>query len=126
MVAHLETPQAGWFRLAFAKGGFAGGVVAAWANYRSRLGLPYGDQGILLPRALYEDAGGYPDQPLMEDVALACALRGRLAAIDAVAQTCPGRYRRQGWLKRGSRNIWTLLRYFSGVSPQRLAEAYRR
>ncbi|MEM9637743.1 MAG: glycosyltransferase, partial [Pseudomonadota bacterium] len=68
-ILHLDTRQAGWFRLAFAQGGLAGRLVAGWANLRSRFGLPYGDQGLLLPRALYADAGGYPDQPLMEDVA---------------------------------------------------------
>lgn len=122
--AHMASGQAGWFRLRFDRGGR---FVAGWANLRSRaFGLPYGDQGLLLPRALYEAAGGYPDQPLMEDVALARALRGRLRGIDAVAETSARRYRAQGWLRRGARNLWTLARYFAGVSPERLAEAYRR
>ena len=125
-ILHLDTRQAGWFRLAFAQGGLAGRLVAGWANLRSRFGLPYGDQGLLLPRALYADAGGYPDQPLMEDVALARALRGKLTGIDAVAETSPARYHAQGWVRRGARNLWTLLRYFSGVSPHSLARSYRR
>jgi hypothetical protein len=70
--------------------------------------------------------GGYPDQPLMEDVALASALRGRLVRIDALAVTSPSRYQGQGWVRRGLRNLWTLMRYLAGVSPQRLAESYRR
>lgn len=125
-VAHLGSERAGWFRLAFAKGGAAGRIVAGWANLRSHLGLPYGDQGLLVPATLYLAAGGYPEHPLMEDVALARALKGRLISIDAVAVTCPARYHRQGWIRRGSRNLWTLLRYFAGVSPQRLAQNYRR
>ncbi|WP_299502687.1 TIGR04283 family arsenosugar biosynthesis glycosyltransferase [uncultured Roseobacter sp.] len=125
-ILHLDTHNAGWFRLAFAKGGCAGALVAAWANLRSRFGLPYGDQGLLIPRALYADVGGYPDQPLMEDVAIARALKGRLAPIDGVAETCAARYRSQGWVRRGARNLWTLLRYFAGASPQHLAESYRR
>ncbi|WP_299670555.1 TIGR04283 family arsenosugar biosynthesis glycosyltransferase [uncultured Roseobacter sp.] len=126
VILHLDTRRAGWFRLAFARGGLAGRIVAGWANLRSRMGLPYGDQGLLLPRALYADVGGYPDQPLMEDVALARALKGKLMGIDAVAETSPARYHAQGWLRRGARNLWTLLRYFSGVSPDRLAQSYRR
>lgn len=126
VISHLETRKAGWFRLAFDRGGQAGNVVAAWANLRSRLGLPYGDQGLLVPRSLYNKAGGYPDQPLMEDVALSRALSGRLTMIDAVARTSPARYQQQGWLRRGGRNLWTLARYFTGASPQRLAESYRR
>lgn len=125
-ILHLDTRRAGWFRLAFARGGRAGRIVAGWANLRSRFGLPYGDQGLLLPRALYADVGGYPDQPLMEDVALVRALKGKLAPIDAVAETSAARYRAQGWMRRGARNLWTVLRYFSGVSPTELAESYRR
>ena len=126
VISHLDTHRAGWFRLAFDRGGLAGDVVAGWANLRSRLGLPYGDQGVLLPRTLYERVGGYPDQPLMEDVALARALSGKLTRIDAKARTSPERYQRQGWLRRGSRNLWTLARYFGGASPQNLADSYRR
>ncbi|MEL7098944.1 MAG: TIGR04283 family arsenosugar biosynthesis glycosyltransferase [Pseudomonadota bacterium] len=122
--AHMATGQAGWFQLAFDSGGRA---VAGWANLRSRmLGLPYGDQGLLLPRALYAHAGGYPDQPLMEDVALARALKGHLRPVGAVAVTSAARYRRAGWLRRGARNLLTLARYFAGTDPEVLARAYRR
>ena len=125
-IAHLASHRAGWFRLGFDRGGRAGDIVAGWANLRSRFGLPYGDQGILLPRSLYQKIGGYPDQPLMEDVHLARALTGKLQMIDAVARTSAKRYQKQGWLRRGSRNLWTLVRYLRGASPQDLAESYRR
>lgn len=123
---HLNGTQAGWFRLAFAEGGVAGRIVAGWANLRSRLGLPYGDQGLLLPMALYQCSGGYPPQPLMEDVALARALKGHLTGINVVARTSAIRYQKQGWIRRGARNFWTLIRYFGGANPARLAESYRR
>ena len=123
--AHLGRGEAGWFRLAFDDGGLPGRLVAGWANLRSRAGLPYGDQGLLLPRALYDAVGGYPDQPLMEDVALAWALRGRLRGLGAVAVTSAEKYRAQGWLRRGARNLWTLARYGAGASPEGLARRYR-
>lgn len=125
VVQHLGGSGAGWFRLAFKDGGLAGRLVAGWANLRSRLGLPYGDQGLLLPAALYGRVGGYPNQPLMEDVALARALKGHLSGIDATAVTSAARYKQQGWLRRGARNLWTLIRYFGGASPQQLAKSYR-
>ncbi|WP_300031848.1 TIGR04283 family arsenosugar biosynthesis glycosyltransferase [uncultured Roseobacter sp.] len=125
-IRHLETDNAGWFRLAFANGGMAGRIVAGWANLRSHMGLPYGDQGLLIPQPLYQSVGGYPDQPLMEDVALARALRGRLTPIDAVAQTSAERYASQGWVHRGARNLWTLVRYFTGADISALARRYRR
>ncbi|MEQ6248574.1 TIGR04283 family arsenosugar biosynthesis glycosyltransferase [Sulfitobacter sp. HNIBRBA3233] len=124
---HLETSDdAGWFRLAFDQRGFAPSAVASWANLRSRMGLPYGDQGLLISRALYDAIGGYPDQPLMEDVAMAGKLKGRFAELDGVAVTSASKYRKQGWMRRGARNLWTLARYGAGVSPDRLAAAYRR
>ncbi|MEP5029036.1 MAG: TIGR04283 family arsenosugar biosynthesis glycosyltransferase, partial [Marinomonas sp.] len=125
--AHMvETQTAGWFRLAFDQHGLAAAMVAGWANLRSHIGLPYGDQGLLLPRALYEDVGGYPDQPLMEDVSIARRLRGQLTPLNAVAVTSAAKYRRQGWFRRGGRNLMTLLRYLLGTSPETLAQAYRR
>ncbi|MCR8828110.1 TIGR04283 family arsenosugar biosynthesis glycosyltransferase [Pseudosulfitobacter koreensis] len=121
---HIQTSdRAGWFRLRFDRGGR---FVAGWANLRSRLGLPYGDQGLLMPRGLYDAVGGYADQPLMEDVAMARRLRGRMVRLDAVAVTSAAKYRQQGWVKRGGRNLWTLMRYAGGVSPERLAQSYRR
>lgn len=121
---HLRSGKAGYFRLKFDKGGR---FVAAWANLRARLfELPYGDQGLLLTRTAYDRAGGYPDIPLMEDVAMARALKGQLVALDAVAVTSGAKYRAGGWLRRGTRNLWTLARYFAGVNPEVLARQYRR
>lgn len=124
---HLASNQPGYGKLQFAGGGLAGKVVACWANLRSRLfGLPYGDQTLLIPRSLYQKIGGFQDIPLMEDVAMARSLKGRLAALEYTARTSPERYKRNGWLRRGGRNIVILTRYLLGASPERLAEAYRR
>lgn len=125
--SHLKTQTAGWFALQFDGGGLPARLVAGWANLRSRVfGLPYGDQGLLLARTTYEAAGGYPDQPLMEDIALVRALKGQLTPLDAKAITSSEKYRHQGWLRRGARNLWTLGRYFAGAAPEDLARAYRK
>lgn len=127
VAAHLKSGKVGYFRLGFDAGGFGARWVAGWANLRSALfGLPYGDQGLLVPRSAYRAVGGYPDMPLMEDVALARALRGRLVALPATATTSWERYEKAGWVRRGARNLLTLLRYFLGASPERLAESYRK
>lgn len=121
---HLGTSGAGYFRLRFDRGGR---FVAGWANLRGRLfGLPYGDQGLLVSRTLYAQVGGYADMPLMEDVALVSALKGQLTALDAVAVTSSAKYQRQGWVRRGARNLWTLVRYFLGADVTTLARQYRR
>lgn len=121
---HLDRRKAGYFQLQFDRGGRG---VAAWANLRARMfGLPFGDQGLLIPRALYAHVDGYADMPLMEDVCMARALRGHLVALDAKAITSSAKYRRQGWIRRGARNLWTQARYFAGVDVDRLARDYRR
>ena len=123
-LAHPE--RAAWFRLRFDRGGLAAALVARWANLRSRFGLPYGDQGLLISAALYARVGGYQDVPLMEDVAMARALRGKLVPLDADAVTSAEKYVAQGWLRRGARNLWTLTRYFFGTDAATLAADYRR
>lgn len=126
VAAHVASRHgAGWFRLAFRAQGAAPVAVAAWANLRARLfALPYGDQGLLMRRAAYEDAGGYPDQRLMEDVALVRALPRPLVGLNATITTSAERYLRDGWLRRGAGNLWTLARYLTGTDPDALADRY--
>ena len=122
---HLQTGHAGWFSLRFDQGGARGRLVALWANLRSSMGLPYGDQGLLVSRDLYDVVGGYRDIPLMEDVEIARALKGNIRRIDAQAITSAAKYQTQGWIRRGAKNFWTLLSYFVGVDPEKLADRYR-
>ena len=129
VTAHLHgfPDSAGYFRLAFRSEGVLPKLVAGWANLRSRaFGLPYGDQGLLVSRELYQEIGGFPDIPLMEDIAVARALRGRLRALPAVAWTSADRYHRRGWLRQGGRNLGILIRYLLGVDPERLRHTYLR
>ncbi len=134
VLAHVRTrpERAGYFALRFDTQGNAPSpaarIVAGWANLRAALfALPYGDQGLLISRALYDQAGGYPPIPLMEDVALVRRIgRRRLARLDAAAVTSASRYGADGWLRRGWRNLTTLALYFLGVAPERLARRYER
>jgi rSAM/selenodomain-associated transferase 2 len=130
MLAHAAQfpDRAGWCPLRFDDAGAAAEVTAGWANRRSALfGLPYGDQGLLIARRLYHTVGGHPPIPLMEDVALARALgRRRLRRLTCVATTSAARYRREGWLRRGARNLSCLGLYFAGVPPHRIAARYER
>ena len=103
-------------------------LVAFMMNARSRLsGIATGDQGIFVARTLFEDVGGFPDQPLMEDVELTGRLRrvGRPACLRAVATTSGRRWETRGvW--RTIFLMWRLRwRYWRGESPQALAEAYQ-
>ncbi len=119
--------RAGYFR--FALDDTAAG--ARWLEhvvaYRSSfMGLPYGDQGLLIGREFYEDLGGFRPMPLMEDVELARRIgRRRLAALDAVAVTSAERYRREGYLWRPLRNMVCLGLYSAGVPPKYIDPLYR-
>lgn len=90
----------------------------------SALGLPYGDQGLLISKRLYDQVGGFRPLPLMEDVDLVRRLKGRLVQLAAKATTSAERYRRDGYIARSARNALILARYLAGADPERLARAY--
>ncbi len=99
-----------------------------WTNIRARwFKLPFGDQGLLISRKLYDEIGGFEDIPLMEDVAIILKIgRRRLREMQGVAVTDPVRYEREGYWKRGWRNWGYLTAYRLGVSPERLAARYQK
>jgi rSAM/selenodomain-associated transferase 2 len=100
--------------------------VERLANWRARrLGLPYGDQGLLLSRRLYQAVGGYRPLPLMEDVDFVRRLgRRRVVVLESEALTSAARYRRDGWWARPLRNLALLGCYFLGVRPAILKRLY--
>ncbi len=128
VLSHLsKIDRAAYFRLRFSANGIAPGLVSGWANIRSRaFGLPYGDQGLLISTELYGRSGGYPDIPLMEDVAIARVLKRKLTQLPIIATTDASRYLRDGWVRRGVRNLTTLSRYLLGASPETRARSYNR
>jgi len=98
--------------------------LVAW---RSRaLALPYGDQGLLIHRALLSSVGGMKPLPLMEDVDLVRRLgRGRLVPLPAVALTSAARWERDGYWYRSARNLLCLSLWFAGVPPRLIQRLYR-
>ena len=90
------------------------------------LGLPYGDQGLLIARTFYEQLGGYKSLPLMEDVDIVRRIgRGRLRLLAATALTSAEKYQRDGYILRPLRNMVLLGLYACGVSPRYLSARYR-
>lgn len=88
--------------------------------------LPYGDQGLLISRVLYDAVGGFKSIPLMEDVDLVRRLKGRLEILPADAITSAARYRRDGYGRRVARNLSCLALYGLGVAPARLQKWYEK
>jgi rSAM/selenodomain-associated transferase 2 len=90
------------------------------------LGLPYGDQGLLISRAFYDEVGGYAPLPLMEDVDFVRRIgRRRLRMLPVDAVTSAKRWRRDGWFRRTGRNALCLGLYLAGVRPEKIARLYR-
>ncbi len=101
--------------------------VARLMNWRSRLtGICTGDQAIFVECALFEALGGFPDQPLMEDIEFSKRAR-RLARPAALAGASTSGRR---WAKRGAwrtiLQMWSLRwRYWRGADPAALAREYQ-
>lgn len=97
--------------------------IVAWRT--RRLGLPYGDQGLLIARRFYDSLGGFRPLVLMEDVDLAGRIgKRRLALLPAAVLTSAVRYRREGWYRRPLRNLACLALYYLGLPPRLIARVY--
>jgi rSAM/selenodomain-associated transferase 2 len=101
--------------------------LEAMVAWRCRVfGLPYGDQGLLLSRALYDRVGGYRPLPLMEDVDLVRRVgRRNIVLLDASAVTSAERFRAGGYLRRPARNLACLALYLAGLPTPLIARLYR-
>ncbi|MGH1417802.1 MAG: TIGR04283 family arsenosugar biosynthesis glycosyltransferase [Hyphomicrobiaceae bacterium] len=122
-----RAPQAAAFRFALDDDGFAPWVVEKFVGFRSSLlGLPYGDQGLLISRQLYGELGEHKELPLMEDVDIVRRIgRRRISVLRSQAITSAVRYRDEGYTKRIARNQTCLVMYFMKTPLSRIANFYR-
>jgi len=130
VVAFLDAPEnagrAAAFRFALASDAPAARRLEKIVALRCRvLGLPYGDQGLLLSRALYDAMGGFSALPIMEDVEFVRRLgRARLRLLDVPLATSAERYERDGYWRRSLRNSLCLTLYFLGLPSRHLRRLY--
>ncbi len=102
----------GWFKLAFRRDGPRWTALnAAGANLRARwLGLPFGDQGFVLPRHCFETLHGFDEQARYgEDHLLVWAARHAglpLRCLPASLETSARKYAQHGWLTTTLRHWW--------------------
>jgi rSAM/selenodomain-associated transferase 2 len=123
---HENETRAATFRFALDDDSAAARRLEKLVAWRCRrLGLPYGDQGLVIARAFYDRLGGFRPLPLMEDVDFVRRIgRRRLDMLDARAVTSAARYRRNGWLLRSARNLCCLTLYFLGLPPRLIQRLY--
>jgi rSAM/selenodomain-associated transferase 2/rSAM/selenodomain-associated transferase 1 len=102
-------------------------LVSTMINIRSRAsGIATGDQAMFVRRDVFEQVGGFPDLPLMEDVVLSQRLKqvAPPACLRAQVVTSARRWERHGSV-RTIVLMWRLRALHAlGVSPQALADQY--
>lgn len=117
----------GWFDVRFDDPRRAYRAHAALISLRARLfRTPTGDQALFVRRDLFQQVGGFPPVPLMEDVALARTLRARSRGVclRPPVRTSARRWRAGGLLRTVVR-MWNLkLQYLAGRDPGALARMY--
>jgi rSAM/selenodomain-associated transferase 2 len=102
-------------------------VVARLIGWRSRVsGIATGDQAIFVRRDRFEAAGGFPEIPLMEDVALSAALRrgGRPACLGLRVVTSGRRWESRGVVRTILLMWWLRLLFSLGRDAAALARRY--
>jgi rSAM/selenodomain-associated transferase 2 len=130
---HIERVESGRrraaaasFRFAIDDEGMLPRLIETLASVRtSLLKLPYSDQGLLIPRALYDEVGGFGPLPVLEDVDLARRIgRRRLTVLNVRAVTSGEHFLRDGFLGRALRSQACLGLYLIGVPVGTIANLY--
>jgi rSAM/selenodomain-associated transferase 2 len=122
----IAATRAGYFRFVLDSDDRKARRLERAVAWRCRvLGLPYGDQGLLIHRDLLRSVGGMRPLALMEDVDLIRRLgRSRLVPLAADAVTSARKWETQGYLRRSARNLLCLSLFFAGVPPRLIARIY--
>jgi rSAM/selenodomain-associated transferase 2 len=121
-----RAPAAAAFRFALDDQGLMPRLLEWLVGLRCLLfALPYGDQGLLIPRDLYRASGGFRPLPLMEDVDLVRRLkRSQREMLHSRAVTSGARYRNEGYVARSLRNLCCITLYYLRVPTRVLSRLY--
>jgi rSAM/selenodomain-associated transferase 2 len=100
----------------------------AWAsNLRARrLGLIFGDQAMFVRRDVFEDLGGFPAIPLMEDLEMSrrVARRGELRLLPATSVASARRFEAHGTWRMIVFMQYLKLLYLCRVDPEQIRRRY--
>jgi rSAM/selenodomain-associated transferase 2 len=125
----LNQPEtaAGAFRLKINAKGRGYRLIEWGVNVRTRLlSLPYGDQVLFMKKNIFDQAGGFPNLPLLEDIMLIRRLKslGKIRIAKASVNTSARRWQRLGMVKTTLINQIILAGYIIGIKPETLARLY--
>ena len=120
--------RGGVFTFALDTNGIKARLVEKAVRFRNNwLGLPYGDQGLIINKHFYNCLGGYKEWPIMEDVDLVRRIgMSRMVLFDVKARTSAKRYLEEGYISRIARNFICLSLYFLKISPDKIYKIYEK
>jgi len=103
-------------------------ALYAWFSRFDSYLTSFGDQGILIRRALFDGLGGFPDWPVFEDVELLkrARRRTRIRKLPVAVTTSAVRYTENGILRQQLLNASLMLRFAAGAAPESLRARYER
>ncbi len=119
----------GGFRLAFDRRSAGLELLRVTSNWRARyLHQVFGDQALFVRRRVFDELGGFPDLPLMEDFALTRALarRGRVVVADVAVTASARRLAMHGPWRMLVLMQWLKVRFLLGGDPEAIERRYRR
>ncbi|RAP37743.1 hypothetical protein DID80_03505 [Candidatus Marinamargulisbacteria bacterium SCGC AAA071-K20] len=123
-----QTVNAGAFTLCFDSRSLYFKVISTCGTLRSKLTrIPFGDQGIFIKKTLFNSLGMFPEQPLMEDIALMKKIRKnkkKVIILNEKLFTSTRRYIDKGQLKTTILNTWYQCLYSFGMSAEKIAKKY--
>ena len=116
-------------------GGFQVAILPAREilHLLNRLRLPadwrsmFGDQAEFMARATFDQVGGFPEIPLMEDLEMSRKLHeaGQLVRIPLRVTTSSRRFLERGPLRQWLLDVWCVIRYlYLGTPPEEIARLY--
>jgi len=115
----------GAFYLRFDHGHWMFGVMSALTRLNIKW-ITVGDHAMFFTRKVFDDLGGYPEIPLLEDLELQLRARrrGKMVRVQTPVTTSARRFLRNGVLRQMMKDACILVSYYLGRSPQQLAEVY--
>jgi rSAM/selenodomain-associated transferase 2 len=117
----------GWFPIKLNSPKLIFRVLEIGANTRTRLtGVPLGDHGIFIRKELFNEVGGFPEMPIMEDIEFIRKIKAvsKGVEIKSPVSTSVRRFEKSGIIKTFV-TMWVLrILYYLGISPKTLASYY--
>ena len=129
-IAAAVEKEAKWgcFHIGFDYDGPFMGCNTYFSNRRAKKGIAFGDQGIWIRKALFEEVGGFPDLPIMEDYEFSLELQRRnipICQLPGRIITSGRRYEKKFPLLTMWQMFYLRCLYRRGVDIQEIARRYK-